>query len=58
MAVYIGQASIDEHGGIHGGQAGNQSGRELNRSNWYNGGWTLLILAKDPKTAERMGQAC
>ena len=58
MAVYIGQASIDEHGGIHGGQAGNQSGRELNRSNWYNGGWTLLIRAKDPKTAEKMAQAC
>ena len=58
MAVYIGQASIDEHGGIHGGQAGNQSGRELNRSNWYNGGWTLLIRAKDPKTAEKMAKAC
>ena len=58
MAVYIGQASIDENGGIHGGQAGNQSGRELNRSNWYNGGWTLLIRAKDPKTAEKMAKAC
>lgn len=58
MAVYIGQASIDEHGGIHGGQAGNQSGRELNKSGWYNGGWTLLIRAKDPKTAEKMAKAC
>ena len=58
MAVYIGQASIDEHGGIHGGQAGNQSGRELNKSGWYNGGWTLLIRAKDPKTAEKMAEAC
>ena len=53
MAGYIGQASIDEHGGIHGGQAGNQSGRELNKSGWYNGGWALLIRAKDPKTAEK-----
>ena len=34
MAVYIGQASIDENGGIHGGQARNQSGRELNKSGW------------------------
>ena len=58
MAVYIGQASIDENGGIKNGKAGNQSGRELNRSNWYNGGWTLLIRAKDPKTAEKMAKAC
>lgn len=58
MAVYIGQAGIDENGGIHGGQAGNQSGRELNRSNWYSGGWTLLIRAKDPQTAEKMAKAC
>ena len=47
MAVYIGQASIDEHGGIKNGQAGNQSGRELNKSGWYSGGWTLLIRAKE-----------
>lgn len=58
MAVYIGQASIDENGDIKNGKAGNQSGRELNRSNWYNGGWTLLIRAKDPKTAEKMARAC
>ena len=58
MAVYIGQASIDENGRISGGQAGNQSGRELNKSGWYNGGWTLLIRAKDPKTAEKMAKAC
>ena len=58
MAVYIGQASIDENGGIKNGKAGNQSGRELNRSNWYNGGWTLLIRAKDQKTAEKMARAC
>ena len=58
MAVYIGQASIDENGGIKNGQAGNQSGRELNKSSWYSGGWTLLIRAKDPKMAEKMAKAC
>ena len=58
MAVYIGQASIDERGKITGGQAGNQSGKELNKSNWYNGGWTLLIRAKDPNLAEKMAKAC
>lgn len=58
MAVYIGQASIDENGGIHGGQAGNQSGRELNKSYWYSNGWTLLIRAKDPDIAEKMAKAC
>lgn len=58
MAVYIGQASIDENGNIKNGQAGNQSGHELNKSGWYNGGWTLLIRAKDPKTAEKMAKAC
>lgn len=58
MAVYIGQASIDERGKITGGKAGNQSGRELNKSNWYNGGWTLLIRAKDPNLAEKMAKAC
>lgn len=58
MAVYIGQASIDENGNIKNGQAGNQSGRELNKSGWYSNGWTLLIRAKDPKTAEKMAEAC
>lgn len=58
MAVYIGQASIDENGKIYGGQAGNQSGRELNKSNWYSNGWTLVIRAKDPKTAEKMAKVC
>lgn len=58
MAVLIGQASIDENGGIHGGQAGNQSGRELNKSNWYSNGWTLLIRAKDDALAEKMARAC
>lgn len=58
MAVYIGQASIDENGKIKNGQAGNQSGRELNKSNWYNNGWTLLIRAKDPNLAEKMAKAC
>lgn len=58
MAVLIGQASIDENGGIHGGQAGNQSGRELNKSNWYSNGWTLLIRAKDEALAEKMAKAC
>ena len=33
--VYIGGASIDEHGNAHGGQAGNQSGRELKKQSWY-----------------------
>lgn len=58
MGIMIGQASIDENGRISGGQAGNQSGRELNKSNWYSNGWTLLIRAKDPKTAEKMAEAC
>lgn len=58
MAVLIGQASIDENGGIHGGQAGNQSGRELNKSNWYSNGWTLLIRANDETLAEKMAKAC
>lgn len=58
MAVYIGQASIDENGNIKNGQAGNQSGRELNKSGWYSNGWTLLIRAKDPNLAEKMAKAC
>lgn len=58
MGIMIGQASIDENGRISGGQAGNQSGRELNKSNWYSNGWTLLIRAKDPNVAEKMAKAC
>ena len=42
--VYIGGASIDEHGKAHGGKAGNQTGRELRRQKWYlhSKGWRVF----------------
>ena len=42
--VYIGGASIDEHGKAHGGQAGNQTGKELKKQKWYlhSKGWRVF----------------
>ena len=42
--VYIGGASIDEHGKAHGGQAGNQTGKELKKQKWYlhSQGWRVF----------------
>ena len=44
MAVIIGHASIDERGRANSGQAGDQTGREVCTRNWYNRGWTVLLL--------------
>lgn len=54
----IGQASIDERGRTSGGKAGNQSGRELNIRDWYRGGWTHVIRARDPAAREKIAAAC
>lgn len=57
MSVMIGQASRGESG-IVDQIAGNQTGRELNKSPWYDGGWTLLLRPRDREVAERMATAC
>ena len=62
MAIIIGQASIDERGGISGGQAGDQTGKEIAIREWYSYPWdtylecTDKILAK--KAATYMKQIC
>lgn len=56
----IGQASIDERGKATGGQAGDQTGKEIKIGNWYkygNGGWNVVIRAKDRTKAHNMAQA-
>lgn len=58
MAVYICQASIDEHGKAHGGAAGDQTGRELNRREWYNGNWSVLLRPRDKVVARKMVRFC
>ena len=37
---------------------GNQNGRELNFSNWYNGGWLGILRFKNAQEAEKAAQAC
>ena len=58
MAVRIGHASIDENGSITGGAAGDQTGKEICIRNWYNGGWAVLLRAKDPAVRKKIASGC
>lgn len=58
MAVYLAQASCDEHGKYVGGQAGNQSGTELNVRRYYssaNNPWKCY-RAKDATVAKQIAE--
>ena len=57
MAVYIGQASCDEHGRYVGGQSGNQSGTELNTRAWWDNGWNAVIRINNSDGAARCAAA-
>jgi len=43
----LGQASIDENGGIAGGRAGDQTGGETNCRDYYSYPWTVCLRAPD-----------
>lgn len=58
MSVLIGMASIDERGKAYGGQAGDQTGREVYTLPWYNGGWNVVLRAKEATVAEKMAAFC
>ena len=58
MAVRIGHASIDENGKIAGGAAGDQTGKEICIRNWYKGGWTVLLRAKDAAVRKKIAASC
>lgn len=58
MAVRIGHASKDERGKYSGGTAGDQTGKEVCIRNWYNGGWKVLLRAKEPAVAKKIAQSC
>jgi hypothetical protein len=60
--IKIGQASINEHGGIYGGQLGDQTGREVYIVDDYNVksrlAPTVLLRPKSAALAERSARAC
>lgn len=58
MAVYIGQASIDERSRITGGQAGSQNGKELNIRTYYKSSWKYVLRCKDSAKAVAMANEC
>lgn len=55
MAVKLGSARGDEHGGARGGKAGDQTGKEVSTQNWYkhSKGWRVF-RAKDPAAREKI----
>lgn len=53
MAVLIGQASINENGGISGGKVGDQTGREIYTGNWYPYSWNVMLVCTDKDLAKR-----
>ena len=56
MAIRIGHASISENGdaGWDGrAKAGDQTGREVCVTNWYDGGWNVMLICTDPKLAKQ-----
>lgn len=58
MAVKIGHASADERGKATGGTGGDQTGKEVCIRNWYKGGWTVLLRAKDAAVRVGIAKAC
>lgn len=52
--VYVGGASIDEHGKAKGGEAGNQTGRELRKQPWYlhSKGWRVFRAKNSVRAKE------
>ena len=53
MAIKIGHASINEYGKITGGREGDQTGKEIFITNWYNGGWNLMLRPVTDELAEK-----
>lgn len=58
MAVKIGQASINEKGGINGGALGDQTGREVYTRDWYAYDWHTLFRPKSRDVAEKIAATC
>ena len=58
MSIKIGHASADERGKASGGTGGDQTGKEVTTRNWYNGGWTVLLRAKDAAVRVWIAKAC
>ena len=56
--MLVGTASKNEKGTYTGGQAGDQSLVEVYTREYYNGGWNIMLRAKDPNKAEIMAKSC
>lgn len=54
----IGHASMDENRKASGGKAGDQTGKEVCIRSWYQGGWTVLLRAKDRAVGAKIAAAC
>ena len=58
MPVRIGHASVDENGKAAGGAAGDQTGREICIRSWYDGGWAVLLRAKNEVVRKAIAVNC
>lgn len=58
MAVKIGHASKNENSKARGGKAGDQTQREVFVTDWYNGGWLVVLRPVESGLAERSAKAC